>query len=135
MLAGGLDPSEEPAEAARRVVQAGLHFFEVLREINEECGVSLSLRAGIHTGPVIGGVIGTKRLAYDIWGSTVNIASRMESQGVAGCLQLSAQTQALVGRNFPTKPRGAVDIKGLGPVETWLLDGAGTAEKEAIETT
>ncbi len=126
MLAGGLNATEEPSKAAQDVVQTGLRFFEELQHINQERGLSLSLRIGVHTGPVIGGVIGTKRLAYDIWGSTVNIASRMESQGVAGCLQLSSETYALVGSAFPCRARGIVDIKGLGPVETWLLNGLKT---------
>mgnify|MGYP001474295868 CR=1 FL=1 len=126
MLAGGLDASSEPGNAARRVIETGLSFFDEIRRINNEFDLELSLRAGVHTGPVIGGVIGTKRLAYDIWGSTVNIASRMESQGVAGCLQLSKQTHALIGTNFPCKPRGKIDVKGLGPVETWLLEGVTT---------
>ena len=133
MLAGGLDSSTDPALSARNVIETGLHFFKELSAINEELGLSLSLRAGVHTGPVIGGVIGTKRLAYDIWGATVNLASRMESHGVEGHLQISEDTHQLVGNHFEFRPRGTVEVKGVGPVNTWLLDGHGSSPPKSTD--
>ena len=123
MLAGGLSVEEDPTDAALRVVDTGLKFFRELERINEDLGLSLDLRIGVHTGPVVGGVIGTKRLAYDVWGTTVNVASRMESLGVEGHIQISDRTHALVGDRFDFAPRGSLEVKGVGPVSTWLLKG------------
>jgi guanylate cyclase len=83
----------------------------------------LQLRIGISSGPVVAGVIGRRRFLYDLWGDTVNMASRMESHGTPGEIQITRTTWELVGDEFECRPRGLVDVKGKGPVETWQLVG------------
>ena len=81
-------------------------------------------RLGISSGPAVAGVIGKAKFQYDVWGDTVNTASRMESHGVAGRIQLSASTYELIKDDFVVEPRGVVELKGNGPMETWFLVGA-----------
>ncbi len=87
-------------------------------------GHRLQLRIGIHSGPVVAGIIGTHKFSYDLWGDTVNTASRMESTGVAGQIQVTAATRALLADSgYTLEPRGTIDVKGKGPMQTWLLVG------------
>ena len=83
----------------------------------------LALRMGIHTGSVVAGVIGTSKFAYDLWGDTVNTASRMESHGVPGEIQLSQDAARRLPPQFDVRPRGVLDVKGKGRMETYLLCG------------
>jgi adenylate cyclase len=99
-----------------------------LRECAADClpsgdGHDLELRIGISSGPVVAGVIGRRRFLYDLWGDTVNMASRMESHGVPGAIQITRSTWELVRDEFDTEPRGVVPVKGKGEVETWHLLG------------
>lgn len=82
---------------------------------------TLELRIGLHSGPVVAGVVGRRKFVYDLWGDTVNTASRMESHGVPGCVQISDATRLALGPTWSMTPRGVVDIKGKGPMQTWLL--------------
>lgn len=84
----------------------------------------LSFRVGISSGPAIAGVIGKSKFQYDIWGDTVNTASRMESHGLPGRIHLSLQTYELIKDRFTCEPRGVVEVKGKGPMQTWFLTGA-----------
>lgn len=81
----------------------------------------LSFRIGINSGPAVAGVIGTKKFQYDVWGDTVNTASRMESHGEPGRIQISDATHELIKDRFATTPRGPVEVKGKGTLETWWL--------------
>ena len=121
MLAGGLHGEDDAANAANRVVSAGMEFFEILNQINAELGLSLNLRIGVHNGPLIAGVIGQSRLSYDLWGNTVNIASRMESQGLPNHIQISQPVRDLLDDQFHAVPRGIQNIKGKGEMDTWLI--------------
>ena len=117
MAASGVPEATD--DHADRIVALGVAMLEALAGPAREDG--FQVRIGVHTGPVVAGLIGRRRFVYDIWGETVNIASRLESQGVAGCLQLSEGTrQALSGR-WPLEQRPPVDLKGVGVMTTYLL--------------
>jgi len=114
---------EKREDHAEAIAMLALDMLDVIRAFNETRHTQLSLRLGINSGPALAGVVGRKKFSYDLWGDTVNIASRMESHGVAGEIQISSSTYAQLrttGR-FEFEPRGAIAVKGKGSMETYLL--------------
>ena len=121
MLVGGLpNPRDDHAHA---VADTALEMVQALERINKNRDIDLAMRIGIHSGPVVAGVIGKIKFTYDLWGDTVTIASRMESSGMPGKIQLSEQTQAELDSYFDLAERGVVDCKGLGQMKTFFLTG------------
>lgn len=100
-----------------------LEMLEKLHQFNLENGFELSIRIGLNSGPVVAGVIGLKKFVYDLWGTTVNLASRMESQGLSGRIQMSEATYSRLGDEFVVERRGKVKIKGAGNMVTYFLTG------------
>lgn len=113
---------EARTDHARVIARLARSFLQELDGIRRETGLDLDVRVGLHTGPVIAGVIGSTRFGYDVWGDTVNTASRMESTGETGRIQLTAATREQLDDEFVCKPRGAVEIKGKGLLSTWWLE-------------
>jgi len=119
MAAAGLPtPSQTHAEAIASLALDIQTYFERGVMIH---GKPVDFRIGINSGPLTAGVIGHKKLSYTVWGDTVNIASRMESHGVPGQIQISASTYELIRGNFQCDPRGTIEVKGKGPMQTYLL--------------
>ncbi len=112
---------EPRADHAAAVLDMALAMLAVAETSETAPGSPLRLRIGVASGPAVAGVIGTKKFSYDLWGDTVNIASRLESSGIPGTIQVSASTWSLCGHRYPFRSRD-VDIKGLGPLRTYVLD-------------
>ncbi|MCA1992847.1 MAG: adenylate/guanylate cyclase domain-containing protein [Coleofasciculus sp. S288] len=106
---------------APAIANLALDMQEAVARFNIEYNQSFSIRIGINTGPVVAGVIGLKRFIYDLWGDTVNIASRMESHGVAGVIQVSEATYECLKRQYRFKKRGKIPVKGKGEMNTYFL--------------
>lgn len=121
MVVGGL-PSPRP-DHAEAIADLALEMQEYVNRFNQETDQGLAIRIGINSGPVVAGVVGTKKFLYDIWGDAVNTAARMESQGIEGCIQVTEETHRLLDKNYDLEPRGVVDIKGKGEMYVYILKG------------
>jgi guanylate cyclase len=120
MVAAGV-PSPRP-DHARALALMALDMQTAMRS-GEIGHLGLRLRVGINSGPVVAGVIGRKRFLYDLWGDAVNTASRMESHGTSGRIQITRATKELLEEEFVCEPRGAIAVKGKGEMEAWYLVG------------
>ncbi|MDY7024138.1 MAG: adenylate/guanylate cyclase domain-containing protein, partial [Cyanobacteriota bacterium] len=119
MVVGGLpNPRKDHAEA---IAEMALDMLKNLNQYNAKNNIELKIRIGINSGPVIAGVIGKKKFIYDLWGDAVNIASRMESHGIAGEIQVTEATYHRLSSEFILVERGLVEIKGKGYMKTYLL--------------
>jgi guanylate cyclase len=121
MVASGLPrPRKDHAQALARLALAMNEYLISLPAVGNR---RLSFRIGINSGAVIAGVIGVRKFHYDVWGDSVNIASRMESQGTPGKIQVARGTYELIKEEFICQPRGSIEVKGRGPMEVWFLIG------------
>lgn len=121
MVVGGL-PTFRP-DHVEAVANLALAMCAAIDHLRLERGLEIALRVGIHTGPVVAGVIGQTRFAYDLWGDTVNVAHRMEAQGEPDRVHVSATVRDRLHGRFQFEPRGSMEIKGKGPMETAFLLG------------
>ncbi|NEO83629.1 MAG: CHASE2 domain-containing protein [Spirulina sp. SIO3F2] len=121
MVAAGVpEPREDHAEA---IANMALGIPEAIQKFNLRNGTQINMRIGINTGPLIGGVVGSKKMLYDIWGDSVNTASRMESHGVPGQIQVTPATYNKLKDLYIFEPRGVIPVKGKGEMATYFLVG------------
>ena len=134
MCAGGIPTPDD--QHPYNIVKASLEIQRYIREYNirrvENGLVSWDMRVGIHIGPIVAGVVGKKKYAYDIWGSTVNIASRMESNGMPGKVNISAATYEQVRDKFACSYRGKIDAKNIGQIDMYFVDHELIDEEEDV---
>jgi class 3 adenylate cyclase len=121
MVAGGL-PEPRP-DHAQAVAEMALAMREEVARRTDPSGQPLAVRIGIDTGPVEAGVIGTAKFSYDLWGDTVNTASRMESHGVPGCIQVTERTYQRLRDGYRFQRRGPIQVRGKGEMVTYFLVG------------
>jgi urea transport system substrate-binding protein len=122
MVAGGLP--EAQADHAERVARYALAIREAVAKHRDDRGAPIELRIGINSGPVVAGVIGKRKFAYDLWGDAVNIDARMEESADQGTIRVTATTQAILNEKFRFSRRDDVNIKGLGKMAVYLLEGS-----------
>jgi guanylate cyclase len=117
-VAGAPEPRPDHALAA---IGLGSAMLEAVDHARRDSGVPLDLRVGLASGPVVAGVIGRRRILFDLWGDTVNLASRMESSGIPGRIHVAQSTRDLAGDSYSFDRRETVDVKGMGPMTTYLI--------------
>lgn len=121
MVAAGLP--EARANHARVMADMALEMLAEFERVGAQLGIDHAIRIGMHTGPVIAGVIGSHKFAYDLWGDTVNTASRMESHGLPGRIQVTEDVYRRLKSEFVFERRGEIEVKGKGRLVTYLMSG------------
>ena len=119
MIASGI-PISDPNHA-KKISAFALSMQEYIKKYRAVNKVDLALRIGIHSGPLVAGVLGKKKFTYDLWGTTVNTAARIESQGPVDEIHISETTHQLIKDDFVCEARGSIELKGIGTMNTWLL--------------
>ena len=122
MVAAGVP--HRRTDHAQALVCMALEMRDFISTHTFRNGQRVDFRIGINSGPVIGGVIGKRKFVYDVWGDAVNVASRMESHGVGGAVQITQATYELIRDEFVCEPRGTVNVKGKGEMDVWLVVSA-----------
>jgi len=123
--------SRPQSDHCQRLARLALALPGLVATLSKTHDVDLRVRIGIASGPVMAGVIGADKFSYDVWGETVNLAARLESHGLPGEIQVSADVRDALGEEFLLTHRGAVPIKGVGTVETWFLIEDASAGRDA----
>jgi len=122
MFVGGIP--EESKDHALRCVQAGLEIIEFVNQMQKARKKFWKIRVGVHTGKLVAGVIGKKKFIYDVWGDTVNTASRLESAGEPGKINIAEDTYRLIKKYYHCTPRGKISVKGKGPLNMYFVGEA-----------
>lgn len=118
----------EPApDHGQRIARMAIDMLRVVSTTREATGLDLHVRIGMASGPLMAGVIGTKKFSYDVWGDTVNLASRLEGASERGAILICPGCYEKLTSEFECEPKGTIDIKGVGPQQTWFLRGARAA--------
>ena len=127
MAVAGL--GEDTSDHATTAAEFGFGMIETLERLQPDLPAEFAIRVGVHTGPIVAGVIGTHKFAYDVWGDTVNVASRMESSGIPGAVHVSPATARLLEGIYRLVPRGETPVKGAGTMATYLVERTATIEE------
>ena len=117
-VCGMLSPSQDNTA---RMIQMAIRMINICHEFGLKHNLDVKLRVGIHAGTVVAGVMGTNKFIYDVWGDTVNMASRMESEGLVDAIQVTKAVYEIAKDLFPFESRGLINIPGKGEHEVWLL--------------